>query len=139
VASANVELVRSIYAAWERGDYSSAEWAHPEIEYLIADGPEPGTWTGLSGMANAMRDFLSAWEGLRSEPEEYRELDGGRVLVFTSFSARGKTSGLEVGQIWTKGAHLFHIHDGRVAKLAYYMDSNRAFADLGLAPEGGAP
>ena len=34
----NVEIVRSIFAAWERGDLGSAEWAHPEIEFVIADG-----------------------------------------------------------------------------------------------------
>jgi hypothetical protein len=47
--SANVELVRSIIDAWERGDYSSAEWAHPEIEFVWADGPDPSVRTGLPG------------------------------------------------------------------------------------------
>ena len=37
-----VEPVRSIYAAWERGEFGSADWARPEIEYGYADGPDPG-------------------------------------------------------------------------------------------------
>jgi ketosteroid isomerase-like protein len=61
VASANLELVRSIYASWERGDYSAAEWADPEIEWVLPDGPAPGSWTGSAGMAEGFGDFLSAW------------------------------------------------------------------------------
>ena len=137
--SANLDLVRSIYAAWERGDQSSVEWAHPEIEFVMVGGPSPGTWTGLAGIAEAARDFVSAWEDLRTEAEEYRELDDEQVLVLDHRSGRGKTSGLELSQIRTQGAHLCHIRDGKVTRLVRYMDRDRALADLGLAPEGDAP
>src|ERR1700730_677684 len=136
--SANLDLVRSIYADWERGDFSSAEWADPEIEFVIADGPSPRTWTGLSGLARGHREWLSAWEGFRSQAQEYRELDAERVLVLTQYSGRGKTSGLELEQMQAKGAGVAHICDGRVTRLVWYADRDRALADLGLAPEGGS-
>jgi ketosteroid isomerase-like protein len=139
MASANLELVRSIVAAFERGDFSSAEWAHPEIEYVHADGPAPGNWRGLAGMAEAWRGFLDAWEEWSSEADEYLELDGERVLVLVHISGRGKTSGLEVGQMRAKGAGLFHVRDGKVTRLVVYFNRERALADLGLAPEAGSP
>ena len=128
----NVEVVRPIFAAWERGDYGSAEWAHPEIEFVSADGPEPGSWTGVAAMAGAWREALSAFEELRAEADEYRALDDERVLVLMHFSGRGKTSGLEVGHIQIKGANLFHLRDGKVMRLVTYWHRELAFADLGL-------
>jgi len=133
--SQNLELVRSIFAAWGRGDFGSVEWADPEIEFVIADGPAPGSWKGLSGMMEGWRDFLSAWEGWRGEAEEYRDVDGERVLVLIVGSGRGKTSGLAAEQIRARGVNLFYLRNGKVAKLVVYFNRDRALADLGLAPE----
>jgi hypothetical protein len=57
--------VRSIFEASEHGDWSSLEWAHPEIEYRVADGPQRD---GLAEMAEGMRYFLSGLEGERMDP-----------------------------------------------------------------------
>ena len=133
--SANVELVQSIFAAWERGDFSSAEWADPEIEYVVADGPSPGSWTGLAGMVEGFRSWVSAWEEFRLEADEYRELDDERVLVLVHNRGRGKTSGLELGHMQTKSANLFHVRDGKVTRYVAYLDRERALAELELPSE----
>ena len=141
MGSANLNLVRSIFAAWERGDYSSADWADPKIEYAFADGPAPGHWIGLSAMAEAMRDWLSAWEGYRSEAEEFRELDDEHVLVFLrARGGRGKTSGLELGQHGGPGgAASFRLRNGKVTRLVNYFDRDRALADLGISLDADSP
>jgi ketosteroid isomerase-like protein len=138
--SAHVDIVRSIFTAWEGGDFSSAEWAHPQIELVFADGPSPGSWTGAAGLAQGAREWLSAWDDCRLEAYDYRELDGERILVFTRFSGRGKTSGLELRQMPTRRAvWLVHVRDGEVTRLIRYWDRERALADLGLALDTGPP
>jgi ketosteroid isomerase-like protein len=124
--SENLDLVRAICGAWERGDYSSADWADPEIEYVKADDFEPGTWKGRAAMNEAWRGFASAWED--------RELDDERVLVLLGFSGRGKASGIEAAQLRIKVAHVMYVRAGRVVKLVLYSDREQAFADLGVAP-----
>jgi ketosteroid isomerase-like protein len=127
----NVELVRSIYTAWGRGDFSSVEWADPEIEYVIVDGPEPGSWNGRAAMAEIMSGILNTWENARIEADEYIELEDERVLVLNHLSGRGKTSGLDVGKMKRNGAAILHIRDGRVTRYVSYNARDRALADLG--------
>src|SRR6478735_2570156 len=94
--SQNLDLVRPIYAAWERGDCGHA-----------GGGPADGSWRGLDGMAEGFRNYLSAWEEFRVQADEYRELDDGRVLVLTWYSGRGKTSGLNLGSRANEGRRCF--------------------------------
>ena len=132
VVAENLDLVRSIYAAWERGDYSSTDWAHPGIEFVMIGGPESSSSTGVIDMAKAWRSWLGAWEEFPAEAEEYRELDHQRVLVLVQNTGSGKASGLEIGEMQSKVASLFHIAGGQVTMLVNYLDRDGAFADLGL-------
>jgi ketosteroid isomerase-like protein len=126
-APSNLNIVRSISTAWEHGDYGSFEWADPEIQFVIADGPEAGSRAGL---VPSLQEFGNAWDEYRSRVEEYREVDDG-VLVLTYATGRGRASGLEVEG---RRANLFHLRGGKVTSLVVYWDRARALADAGLAP-----
>jgi ketosteroid isomerase-like protein len=132
--SKNLDLVRSIFADWERGDYSSAQWADPGIEYVVADRPAPGSWTGVASMTAGWCDVLRACLGLGGGVDECRELDDGRVLVLYRLTGHGRTSGLDLGQMRARGASIFSLREGKVSKLVSYLDRDRALADLELTP-----
>jgi hypothetical protein len=127
--------VRSLHTDhWERGEFfEHADWAHPEIECVMVDGPIPGSGTGLAGMARLWREVLSAYDRFFVTADEYRVLDARRVLVLVRFHGRGRTSGLDLGDVSTRNAALFEFDGGLARRLALYWDRERAFADLGLA------
>jgi ketosteroid isomerase-like protein len=125
--------VRSIYAAWGRGEIlptdSTAELAHPEIEIVVVDGPEPSSRKGMAAAKPGIEGFLSLWDDFRVEADEYRELDDERVLVLGRVIGRGARSGVEIVQ---RRAGLFHVRDGKLTRLVLYWDRERALAELGL-------
>jgi ketosteroid isomerase-like protein len=135
MSSANLDLVRSIYADWERGDFRSVAWADPEIELVRPDSLEEDVLTGLASTAKGWREWLSAWDDYHAEAHEYVALDDERVLVLGRMSGRGRMSGA-IGD--TEVVNLFHIRDGKVTRLVLYSSRERAFTDLGLAPDAGA-
>jgi ketosteroid isomerase-like protein len=127
--SANLDLVRSIFSAIERGDFADAQWADPEIEYVIVDGPEPGTFKGRAALAEVMRTLFAEVEDFRGEVEQYRELDAEHVLVLTRNFGRGMLSGVLVSG---RNAEVFEVHGRKVTRIVVYYERDRALADLGL-------
>ena len=128
----NMQLVRSICTAWDRGDYGSVTWAHPDIEFTVVDGPSPGTSTGLAGMAEGWRAWLSGWEDFSQEAVEYREVDEERVLVSFRCSGHGKTSGLDLAEMHPLMAGVFHLRDGMLTRFVGYTDHAEALEAVGL-------
>ena len=122
MTSENLDVVRSIYLGSERGDFNSAAWADPDIEYLVVDGPEPSCWNGLAGMAEGWRDWLRAWEDFRAEPEEYIDLGDERILVLVRNSGRGRVSGLELEGLGPRARLAGHCERATTERLTAAAD-----------------
>ena len=137
MTEANVDLVRSIYEAWEAGDFSRVEeWAHPEIECASFGGPIAGGYLGTAAIEAGWRALLETLDNVKPQAQEIRDIDEERVLVLSCLRGRDKDSGEPVEQL---RANLFRIRDGRVVRLIFYWNRGRAFADLGLRPDGSSP
>ena len=129
--SENLDLVRSICTAWERGEFRSTAWMHPDIEIVWAQPISPGPTKGVGEGAERFRDFLGTLEAVSFATEEIRVIDHERVLVLGHYRGRGKASGLDIGKI-SREAALFHVEGGKVTRLVTYWNRDRALVDLGL-------
>src|SRR5437764_1007253 len=107
--SENLDLVRSIYAEWERGDWSSADWAvsqenvevvrdylkvftdegleapaefwHPDIDWRAAEGAidDAGEIHGTEAMRRYAHDWLDTFDNVTFVPEELLDVGDDRV------------------------------------------------------------
>lgn len=125
--SDELDLARSIFARWERGDFADSSWAHPDIECV--NGFYGSSPVGIPAMAEMWREWLRAWDGFAVEAEDYLEVEGG-VLVLTRFHGSGKSSGLGVDDL--AGACLFGISEGNVTRIQLYTNRASAYEDLGI-------
>jgi ketosteroid isomerase-like protein len=133
--SANLELVRSIYAAWERGDFTATAYAFDsQVEFARIGGPDfafadvLGEWRGLDEMRTALLAWMRSWEDIRVQAERVIDL-GDRVLVLSRQSGRGKRSSvpldIEYGDIFT-------IRNGKIVRWENYPKRGDALAAAGL-------
>ena len=119
----NLELVRRIFERWRAGDYTDVGWADPQIEFLT-EGPDgSGVHHGIEEMNRAFIAWLDAFEEFGTEPVAF-EGDGDAVLAEVRFSGRGKASGMPLDTL--RGANVFVIRGGLVARLELHIDLERA-------------
>jgi ketosteroid isomerase-like protein len=122
-AEANLAIVRRIFEAWDRGDYSDVSWADPEIEFLTEGPSDPGVHRGVEAMSRSFREWLDAFDEFGTEPVSF-DAEGYAVLVGVRFRGRGKSSGMPLDTL--RGANVFVVRDGRVVRLELHIDFERA-------------
>jgi ketosteroid isomerase-like protein len=131
VGEDNIELLRTLYEHWERGDLAAAaEFFDSEVEFTRT-GSEltAGEWRGFDEMRATFAEYMQAWEDLQSQAERFIDLGDDRVLVLERQTARGKTSGVVVEN---ELGWLFTLRDSKIVRLAGYWHRAEAMRAAGL-------
>jgi ketosteroid isomerase-like protein len=135
VAAQNVEVVRGVIDALNRGDIDeamAATSADCEIDWSNSRGVLKGVYRGRDEAREVWKSFLEAWDSVRWEVREFIELDDHRVLIASEFHNRGSGSGVDVT---ARGASLWTIRDGEVAAIKLYQSKAEALEAVGRKSE----
>ncbi|HET9120579.1 MAG TPA: nuclear transport factor 2 family protein [Solirubrobacterales bacterium] len=127
----NVEIVRAMLDAFNRGDFdASLEFLAEDIEWHDpADVPGAGVHRGPDEVRRFFVAWLGAWETYTAEAEELIDA-GDRVVVVHHEWGRGRESGIEVDN---RSANLFELRDGKVVRRWPFPDRESALQAAGLA------
>ena len=128
----DVDVVRGIYAEWQRGHFQAAlPVFDPEItfETFMPDAAENVIVHGLDQIESFMREWFGQWRGYRVIGDEFRAVGRDRVFVAGRQAGTGRHSGAEVESpaftVWT-------FRDGKVVKLLAHYDRALALEAVGL-------
>jgi ketosteroid isomerase-like protein len=126
-----LELVKGIYRRWERGDFTSAEWADPEISFDIP-GPDREL-QGVEEMSRTWLGWLQSYKEMRIEAKSFHQA-GDTVVVEQVFHGEGRVSGIPLDQI--AGAAALTVRDRKVIRFRGFTNLRDALADAGIEPDG---
>ncbi len=127
----NVEIVRRVVDAWNRGDidaFLSLFGSDCEVVFP-PDVPEPGPFHGHAELRQWVDGFLAAWESHAAEVVEVMEA-GDSILAVLHMMGRGSGSGVELDQT---DAHVFTIREGRIARWQNFNARAEALEAVGLS------
>jgi len=137
VSRENVEIVRTLYDSFDRGDHEFPFRTYDaEIVWENFAPPPAGmeaTYHGHDGVRRFWRQWFDAWGRVEFAYEQLFDA-GDDVVVFLGMRAFGRASGIETAvdeyaQVWT-------LHDGMVVRMRFYADRDEALAAAGITPEG---
>jgi ketosteroid isomerase-like protein len=136
MSRANLEIVeRAIIAVNARDAAAYSDLCHPDWELATPLAPLEGTFKGEAGIRAFFSALDEATESFTFCVDELRLVDDDRVLAHLRLSVVSQ-GGVPITQ---SVANVYELLDGKLRRVSVYFDRDRAFAELGLAPEAGAP
>jgi ketosteroid isomerase-like protein len=118
----NLDVIRGMYAAFERGDVASVLGTlNPEIVWIEAEGfPSAGTYTTPDAvLRNVFMRLADEWDAFSAAPNEFL-CDGQSVVAIGDYSATCKATGKAFKAPF---AHLWKLRGGRVVGFQQFTDT----------------
>ena len=127
----NVEIVRAVYEAVERGDFAGANCLlHPEIEFhTYARSPEAGVYHGRAAVTRYNEVLFEQFERIRFAIEELVDVGERVVITTTQFAVPkgGETEmSVQICEVWT-------VREGLLAERHSYSTREEAREAAGLS------
>jgi ketosteroid isomerase-like protein len=130
VSLENVELTRSAFEAFERGD---VEWMQRRCapDVVIVQPPEipdAKTYRGAEAIAQMIDDWPKQWEEFRLEVTEIIDVSDDVLVSGTRHTGRGRTSGIELDfEVFYVG----RLRDGKLARMEMFLSREQAMQAAG--------
>ena len=127
----NVETIRRIYDASNRGDWEAAFGdAREDLEVTFKAGPNSGTHRGREEVQAVFEDLLAGFDLWITEPLEFFE-SGDEVVAVVNNRLRPK--GGTSGEFEYRNGHIWTIRDGVVVSLVGFPTPEEAIEAAGLS------
>ena len=140
----NVELVRGLQPSRDtdlvatfRDDATSAAvmetlspFFHEDVEIVAPSfvAGEGVRFVGLEGLRAGWLDWLEPWESYRVEVEDVIDAGDDAVVLVRDF---GRRAGMTV-EVSVMGGAVWTVRDGRVGRVAFYLNRSEALKAVGL-------
>jgi ketosteroid isomerase-like protein len=132
VSSANVDLVRSSFEAFARGDFDEAFAAYdPAVEWQTADDePDARTYAGIPELRQFVSHLADPWKDRFGPAMVFEDFIDCGDWVVAPWSAQfhGHGSGIEIAVSET---YAVLVRDGRIARVAEYRTAEEALREVG--------
>ena len=121
----NLDVVKSAYAAFARGDADALLAKFDEqIEWRPAQGhpyaPDGGPWVGHDEVvANLLMRVAADWDGFSATPAAFHDA-GETVAVEGRYGGSYRASGASLDAPF---CHVWTVRDGKVAVFRQYVDT----------------
>ncbi|HXQ29676.1 MAG TPA: nuclear transport factor 2 family protein [Gemmatimonadales bacterium] len=126
----NVEIVRSLYEAWQRDGFGVVpELMDPDIEWVNPPyAVEPGTRHGYDEFAAAAQAVLNVYGDYRVSAIQAYDT-GDRVAVRARVAARSKGNDIPID---AERGYVFDLRNGKVIRFAWFNNPVEALEAAGL-------